>query len=57
MPIYARNAGSRAVARKAGYVQEGFMPYGILKDGQAIDGVLYGACRPGLPLRADPGGP
>jgi RimJ/RimL family protein N-acetyltransferase len=57
MPIYARNAGSRRVALKAGYVQEAFMPYGILKAGEAIDGVAYGAYRPGLVLRADPGAP
>lgn len=54
MPIYARNAGSRGVARRAGYVQESFVPYGILKDGQAIDGTVYAAYRPGLPLRDDP---
>ena len=52
-PIYARNTGSRGVARKAGYVQEGFMPFSILKDGQAIDAVCYGAYRPGLPPRQD----
>jgi [ribosomal protein S5]-alanine N-acetyltransferase len=53
LPIYARNTGSRAVARRAGYVQESFVPYGILKDGQAIDGTVYAAYRPGLPLRDD----
>jgi ribosomal-protein-alanine N-acetyltransferase len=45
MPIYARNAASRGVARKAGYVQESFVPYGIWKDGQAIDGVIFAAYR------------
>ncbi len=55
MPIYARNAGSRGVARSAGYVQESFMPYGILKAAEAIDGVTYACYRPGLPLRDDPG--
>ncbi len=54
MPIYARNAGSRGVARRVGYVQESFVPYGILKNGQAIDGTVYAAYRPGLPLRDDP---
>jgi len=49
MPIYARNAGSRGVARRAGYVQEGYLPYAVCKAGQSIDAVLYGAYRPGLP--------
>ena len=53
MPIYARNAGSRGVARRSGYVQEGFMRYAILKAGVSIDAVVYGAYRPGLPLRGD----
>lgn len=53
MPIYARNAGSRGVARRAGYVQEGFLPYAIHKAGQPIDAVLYGAYRPGLPPHTD----
>lgn len=54
MPIFARNAGSRGVARRAGYVQESFVPYGILKDGHAIDGAVYATYRPGLALRDDP---
>ncbi len=54
MPIYARNAASRGVARRGGFVQESFVPYGILKDGQAIDGTVYAAYRPGLALRDDP---
>jgi ribosomal-protein-alanine N-acetyltransferase len=49
MPIYARNTGSRGVARRAGYVQEGYLPYAVCKAGQSIDAVLYGAYRPGLP--------
>jgi [ribosomal protein S5]-alanine N-acetyltransferase len=53
MPIYARNTGSRRVALRAGYVQESFMPYAIVKAGQAIDGVNYAAYRPGLSLRPD----
>jgi len=54
MPIYARNLGSRGVAGRAGYVQESFVPYGILKDGQAIDGTVYATYRPGLVRRHDP---
>ncbi|MBA4178850.1 MAG: GNAT family N-acetyltransferase [Leptothrix sp. (in: Bacteria)] len=53
MPIYARNAASRGVARKAGYAQESFVPFGILKNGQAIDGTVYAAYRPGLVPRTD----
>lgn len=53
MPIYARNAGSRGVARRAGYVQEAFMPHAIHKTGEVIDAVVYGAYRPGLPPRQD----
>ena len=53
-PIYARNTASRGVARRAGYVQESFAPYGVLKDGLAIDGTVYATYRPGLPLRPDP---
>jgi len=52
-PIYARNAGSQAVARRAGYVQEGYMPYSVCHRGQAIDAVLYGCYRPGLPARGE----
>lgn len=47
-PIYARNAGSQGVARKAGYVLEGRLPHAVRKDGAVIDAVLYGAYRPGL---------
>ena len=57
MPIYARNTGSRAVARRAGYVQEAFMPYAIMKAGEAIDAVACAAYREGLPLRPDVGAP
>ena len=48
-PIYARNAASQAVARKAGYVQEGVLPYSILNRGQAIHATVWGSYRPGLP--------
>ena len=47
MPIYARNASSQAVARKAGYTLEGRMPLAIRKAGLAIDAVRYGMTRPG----------
>jgi [ribosomal protein S5]-alanine N-acetyltransferase len=47
IPIYARNAGSQAVARKAGFELEGRMPLSILKQGHAIDAVMYGCTRPG----------
>lgn len=48
MPIYARNPGSEAVARKAGYVLEGRLPLAIRKAGCAIDAVQYGCTRPGV---------
>lgn len=48
MPIYARNEGSQAVARKAGYALEARMPLAVLKAGHAIDAVGYGCIRPGL---------
>jgi [ribosomal protein S5]-alanine N-acetyltransferase len=47
MPIYARNAGSQGVARRAGYRIEGRMALAILKGGRAIDAVQYGLTRPG----------
>ncbi len=47
MPIYARNAGSQAVARAAGYRLEGTLPLAIRKDGFAIDAVQFGLTRPG----------
>jgi len=47
MPIYARNAASQAVARRAGYQLEGRMALAVLKAGCAIDAVQYGATRPG----------
>lgn len=47
MPIYSRNEGSQAVARKAGYTLEGRMPLAIRKAGLAIDAVQYGCTRPG----------
>ncbi len=48
MPIYARNAGSQAVARAAGFELEGTMRLAIRKAGFAIDTVQYGLVRPGL---------
>ncbi len=47
MPIYARNAGSQAVARSAGYRLEGTMALAIRKAGVALDAVQYGLTRPG----------
>ncbi len=44
-PIYARNAGSQGVSRAAGYVFEGRTPMSVCKDGQVIDGVLWGQYR------------
>ena len=48
MPIYARNAGSQGVARRAGYTLEGRLPRAIVKAGRVIDAVQYSCTRPGL---------
>ena len=47
MPVYARNAGSQAVARKAGYTLEGRLALAVRKAGHAIDAVQFGCTRPG----------
>jgi ribosomal-protein-alanine N-acetyltransferase len=47
MPIYARNAASHGVTRRAGYQLEGRMELAIRKHGAAIDAVQYGMTRPG----------
>ena len=47
MPIYARNEGSQAVARKAGYTLEGHMALAVRRSGHAIDVAQYGCTRPG----------
>ncbi len=44
-PIYARNEGSQAVARKCGYVREGVHKQAIIKDGQVIDLATWATCR------------
>jgi RimJ/RimL family protein N-acetyltransferase len=48
MPIYARNAASQAVARKAGFRLEGRLELAVRKDGKALDAVQYGLTRPGV---------
>ena len=45
-PIFARNAASQAVARKAGYGLEALQPRSLLKGGEVIDVTLYAAYRP-----------
>jgi [ribosomal protein S5]-alanine N-acetyltransferase len=47
MPVFARNAGSQAVAAAAGYRLEGTMPLAVRKGGLALDAVQYGMTRPG----------
>ncbi len=44
-PIFARNAGSQGVARRAGFQLEGTLPRSRLKAGEVIDSVLWGAYR------------
>ena len=45
-PIFARNAGSQGVARRAGFQLEGRMPRSRIKSGEVIDGVLWATYRP-----------
>ncbi len=47
MPIYARNAGSQAVARRAAYQLEGRQRLAIRKAGVALDAVSFALTRPG----------
>ncbi len=44
-PIYARNEGSQAVARKCGFVREGVQKQAIIKHGQVIDLTTWAAYR------------
>jgi [ribosomal protein S5]-alanine N-acetyltransferase len=44
-PIYARNEGSQAVARKCGYVREGVHRQAIIKQGQVLDLTTWAAYR------------
>lgn len=45
-PIFARNAGSQGVARRAGFVLEGQLPRSRIKGGEVIDTVLWASYRP-----------
>ncbi len=45
-PIYLRNGGSQAVARKCGYVREGVHRQAVIKNGQVIDTTTWAAYRP-----------
>ena len=47
MPIYARNAGSQGVARRAGYRLEGRLELAMRKHDLAIDAMQYAITRPG----------
>ena len=44
-PIFAWNEGSQAVVRKCGYVREGALKQSAIKDGTAIDRVLWATYR------------
>jgi RimJ/RimL family protein N-acetyltransferase len=44
-PIFARNAGSQAVARRCGYQLEGLLRQSGIKNGQVIDRALYARYR------------
>lgn len=51
-PIHARNAGSQAVARRAGFVPEGVQKQAIIKDGQVIDLAIWATYRTEIARRA-----
>lgn len=42
---FARNAGSRKVLEKAGFVLEGVMKQGVFKNGETLDYCMYALCR------------
>ncbi|MBK7613496.1 MAG: GNAT family N-acetyltransferase [Burkholderiales bacterium] len=44
-PIFARNAGSQAVARRCGYQLEGVLRQSLIKNGQVIDRALWARYR------------
>lgn len=44
-PIFARNAGSQAVARRCGYQLEGLLRQSAIKNGQVIDRALWARYR------------
>jgi ribosomal-protein-alanine N-acetyltransferase len=45
-PIFARNAASQRVARKAGYALEALQPRSLIKGGEAIDVTHFATYRP-----------
>lgn len=45
LPIFARNAGSQAVARRCGYQLEGVLRQSLIKNGQVIDRALWARYR------------
>jgi len=50
-PIYARSAGSQAVVRRCGFVQEGVMRASRIKAGEVIDCVSWAVIRPACAAR------
>ena len=44
-PIYSRNEGSQAVARKCGFVREGVQKQAVIKHGQVIDLTIWATYR------------
>jgi RimJ/RimL family protein N-acetyltransferase len=51
-PIYARNEGSQAVARKCGYVREGVQRQAIIKHGEVLDLTVWATYRTQIARRA-----
>ena len=44
-PIFARNDGSQAVARKCGYVREGVQKQAVIRNGEVIDLAIWATYR------------
>jgi ribosomal-protein-alanine N-acetyltransferase len=51
-PIYLRNEGSQAVAKRCGFVREGIHRHAAIKDGQVIDLSTWAIYRTATPPRA-----
>jgi ribosomal-protein-alanine N-acetyltransferase len=51
-PIFSRNEGSQAVARRCGYVREAVLQQSAIKDGVVIDRVVWATYRTQIARRA-----
>jgi len=51
-PVFSWNEGSQAVARHCGYVREGMQQQSAIKDGKAVDRVIWASYRTAMERRA-----